>query len=482
MHQLSRSLEILPTALLTEDLIDCVRMNTSTLSTTPQNVKSPSKPRYGDRFMPARVGNSWHVTYPESPDKKVVKDEVDIDSDDDTAKPSSNTEVLDEQCSTYSCLLKNEVLGYDFDSSTVLDSPKKSSCRKLFHYNTTERPIKNTNNGEAFSPYSPSPVSSSSQKLLRTPVNKRRRIPKTPYKVLDAPDLADDFYLNLLDWSSQDVVGIGLGTHVYMWSAVNSEVTSLVDMQEFRDRPTSIKWNEKLHDQRVPVLDWSGNNIFSGSKDRCVKVMDVRAPECGAVHSYSGHKQEVCGLKWSSFNSSLASGGNDNAVMLCRLSWSPHSRHVLASGGGTQDRCIKFWNTITGSCVASIDTNSQVCNIEWSPYSNEIVSTHGYAHNHVAIWKYPSLKLVAKLKGHTQRVLYMALAPDGKRYALEPVTKRYRFGQFFRKSPCRVKKLSWTGAYGMGSEDFKLWTKLSSLNISGARTSLNETLEGSIMK
>ncbi|ODM89259.1 Fizzy-related protein [Orchesella cincta] len=447
-------------------------MNTSTLSTTPQNVKSP-KPRYGDRFMPARVGNSWHVTYPESPDKKVVKDEVDIDSDDDTAKPSSNTEVLDEQCSTYSCLLKNEVLGYDFDSSTVLDSPKKSSCRKLF----------------ILLIYKFERISSSSQKLLRTPVNKRRRIPKTPYKVLDAPDLADDFYLNLLDWSSQDVVGIGLGTHVYMWSAVNSEVTSLVDMQEFRDRPTSIKWNEKgdllaigshegciriydtenkkcifeeqLHDQRVPVLDWSGNNIFSGSKDRCVKVMDVRAPECGAVHSYSGHKQEVCGLKWSSFNSSLASGGNDNAVMLWSLharkpimtlkeheaaikglSWSPHSRHVLASGGGTQDRCIKFWNTITGSCVASIDTNSQVCNIEWSPYSNEIVSTHGYAHNHVAIWKYPSLKLVAKLKGHTQRVLYMALAPDGETICTGASDETLRFWKVFEKSPCRVKKSS----------------------------------------
>ncbi|CAL8102212.1 unnamed protein product [Orchesella dallaii] len=462
-------------------------MDGSPLSKIPQTLKSPSKPRYGDRFIPARVGNSWHMTYPETPDKKVVKDELDIDSDDDAVKPTSNKETGEDQCSTYSCLLKNEVLGYDFDSSAILESPKKPSCRKLFHYNTTERPFKNMKNGEAFSPYSPSPVSSSSQRLLRTPVSKRRRIPKTPYKVLDAPDLADDFYLNLLDWSSQDVVGIGLGTHVYMWSAVNSEVTSLIDMHEFRDRPTSIKWNEKgdllaigshegciriydtenkkciyeeqLHDQRVPVLDWSGNNIFSGSKDRCVKVMDVRAPECGAVHSYSGHKQEVCGLKWSTFNSCLASGGNDNAVMLWSLharkpimtlkeheaaikglSWSPHSRHVLASGGGTQDRCIKFWNTITGGCVASIDTSSQVCNIAWSPYSNEIVSTHGYAHNHVAVWKYPSLKLVAKLKGHNQRVLYMALAPDGETICTGASDETLRFWKVFEKSPCRAKK------------------------------------------
>lgn len=29
-----------------------------------------------------------------------------------------------------------------------------------------------------------------------------RKVPKLPFKVLDAPSLKDDFYLNLLDWSS----------------------------------------------------------------------------------------------------------------------------------------------------------------------------------------------------------------------------------------------------------------------------------------
>lgn len=35
-------------------------------------------------------------------------------------------------------------------------------------------------------------------------------ISKTPYKVLDAPQLKDDYYLNLLDWSAQDVLAVGL--------------------------------------------------------------------------------------------------------------------------------------------------------------------------------------------------------------------------------------------------------------------------------
>jgi cell division cycle 20-like protein 1 (cofactor of APC complex) len=30
------------------------------------------------------------------------------------------------------------------------------------------------------------------------------------------------------------------------------------------------------------------------------------------------------------------------------LSWSPHQHGLLASGGGTKDRTIRFWNTIEG--------------------------------------------------------------------------------------------------------------------------------------
>jgi cell division cycle 20-like protein 1 (cofactor of APC complex) len=42
--------------------------------------------------------------------------------------------------------------------------------------------------------------------------------------VLDAPELQDDFYLNLVDWSSQNVLSVGLGTCVYLWSACTSQV------------------------------------------------------------------------------------------------------------------------------------------------------------------------------------------------------------------------------------------------------------------
>lgn len=102
-----------------------------------------------------------------------------------------------------------------------------------------------------------------------------------------------------------------------------------------------------------------------------------------------GHSQEVCGLKWASSGSQLASGGNDNLLFVWdaarlttmrsgqsntqylhkldqhqaavkALGWCPFQANVLASGGGTADRCIKFWNTQSGACIQSVDTLSQV--------------------------------------------------------------------------------------------------------------------------
>ena len=43
-----------------------------------------------------------------------------------------------------------------------------------------------------------------------------RIIPPTPERILDAPNLIDDYYLNLLDWSVDNVVSIGLGIIFYL--------------------------------------------------------------------------------------------------------------------------------------------------------------------------------------------------------------------------------------------------------------------------
>jgi cell division cycle 20-like protein 1, cofactor of APC complex len=46
--------------------------------------------------------------------------------------------------------------------------------------------------------------------MVKTSSKKERKIQKMPFKILDAPELMDDFYLNLVDWSSLNVLAVGL--------------------------------------------------------------------------------------------------------------------------------------------------------------------------------------------------------------------------------------------------------------------------------
>lgn len=89
-----------------------------------------------------------------------------------------------------------------------------------------------------------------------------RRIAKTPYKVLDAPDICDDFYLNLVDWSSQNVLAVGLNRCVYVWSACTSQVSRLCEVDE-DNKVTSVAWSNK------------GNHVAVGSDEGITEVWDV---------------------------------------------------------------------------------------------------------------------------------------------------------------------------------------------------------------
>lgn len=323
--------------------------------------------------------------------------------------------------------------------------------------------------------YSLSPVRYNSQQLLLNSERPPRAVSKVPFKVLDAPELADDFYLNLVDWGSANILGVGLGSSVYMWNAHSSRVTKLCTLED--DTVTSVSWIQKGthiaigtgkgmvqiwdadksrrlrtmtgHTARVGSLAWNTHILTSGSRDRHIYHRDVRAPD-QYIRKLAGHKQEVCGLKWNSEDGQLASGGNDNKLMVWdklsetplwkfsdhnaavkALAWSPHQRGLLASGGGTADRRIIFHDTLKGTVVNDIDTGSQVCNLSWSKNSNEIVSTHGYSQNQIVVWKYPSMTQVASLTGHTYRVLYLAMSPDGRTVVTGAGDETLRFWSVF---------------------------------------------------
>ncbi|XP_022919018.1 cell division cycle protein 20 homolog [Onthophagus taurus] len=319
--------------------------------------------------------------------------------------------------------------------------------------------------------------------------NTNRYIPQAPDRILDAPDIVDDFYLNLIDWSGNNILAAALGTRVYLWNAGTGKIDELVELP---DTVCSLSWiqegdylaigttqgttdiwdcatSKRLramdgHSARVGSLAWNSYVVSSGSRSGQIIHHDVRQRE-HQISVLSGHTHEVCGLKWSTDGKYLASGGNDNVLNVWQtvngghhtnntplfsftqhqaavkaLAWCPWQPHILASGGGTADRHIRFWNCNIGSCINSVDTKSQVCSLLWSTNYKELVSGHGFANNQLIIWKYAGMTKVAELTGHTARVLHLAISPDGSTVLSAGADETLRLWNCFAKNPVKAKE------------------------------------------
>jgi cell division cycle 20-like protein 1 (cofactor of APC complex) len=84
---------------------------------------------------------------------------------------------------------------------------------------------------------------------------------------------------------------------------------------------------------------------------------------------------------------------HDHKAAVKAIGWCPNNPSIIASGGGTADRHIRFFSTQTLSQNHSIDTGkfrnylgSQICNLVFSKISNEMITTHGYSLNQINLW------------------------------------------------------------------------------------------------
>ena len=427
------------------------------LGVTPRTESrvSFSRNSMGDRLVPTRAHNSWDAAFHGR--QRVAE------------SGSGNRTLL-------GCVLENEILNSGIEN--VRDS---NAERRVLHFDSPLKPRNPVSHS-----YSLSPLSLASQRLLQSPQIKPRKIEQRAFRVLDAPGLLDDFYSNLIDWSSRDVLAVALANRVYLWKTrLISELLPQGAM------PGSVAWNESgdllaigTSDGRVQIIDtdtgqeirtlngdtkwvrslaWNGQQLSSGRQGGLILQQDIRTPSLISEKKLSGHKSHVCGLKWSPNYQQLASGGNDdkllvwdsrNSVPVCTftehtgcvkaIAWSAHRSGLLASGGGRKDRCIRIWNTNfnNSKSVKCVDTMSQVCNLAWSKHSSELVSTHGYMDNCIFIWQYPRMTQVTRLQGHSSRILYMAMSPDGEDIVTGAPDETLRFYKVFSKNQSPKKTRS----------------------------------------
>lgn len=327
--------------------------------------------------------------------------------------------------------------------------------------------------------------SGSSSKLLRPSVASARakKIPSAPERVLDAPNIVDDFYLNLVAWSLTNLIVIGLEDAVYVWNALTGSVGLLCEVPG--KLVTSLRWSDDgsyislgKDDGTVEIWDietnsrlrtlaysttgriaahaWLQHLLTSGSKEGTINHSDVRVSNHLVGQRENTHVAEVCGVEYRGDGQQFSTGGNDNVVAIWdarnmggeaifkknnhhaavkAMAWCPFQSLLLVTGGGTSDKSIHFWNTSTGARVNLIETESQISSLNWGYTKGtgyEVVATHGYPSNSISLFHYPTLQKTGEIThAHDSRILNGCLSPDATSLATVAGDENLKFWSLF---------------------------------------------------
>jgi WD40 repeat protein len=197
-------------------------------------------------------------------------------------------------------------------------------------------------------------------------------------------------------------------------------------------RPSS---SVQLFNSSVLCCAWYNETIIAGTRDGLLGFFDTKSGESRIRDDF--HREEICSLSFRNDSTVFATSSNDTTVKIWDIrqmesplrvyeehlaavravAWSPLAPGIIASGGGTSDKMIRIWNIENGETLNTMNTGSQVCNLFWNEEYNEILSTHGFSQHQLALWKGSDLTILAQFYEHKQRVLFMAVSPDGTRVA-----------------------------------------------------------------
>ncbi|QPG72874.1 hypothetical protein FOA43_000177 [Brettanomyces nanus] len=298
------------------------------------------------------------------------------------------------------------------------------------------------------------------------------------FKVLDAPGLRNDYYSNTVCWSKEsDVLAVGLGAFLYIWNEkqgtipmqrLNSEIVSSVSYSSSGILAVGTKTGRiTLYDsgsQKIAVssilkpstgiscIKWVNDHslFYAGDDSGDVALYEFeKNRDLDGVYRYTVvtrmtircNQQQVCGIDVNPECTQLAVGSNDNSCTLYRIddlrkpkkmftlnhqaavkavAFCPWMSNLLSTGGGSKDRCIRFWHTTSGTLVKKFETKGQVTSLIWSRSRKELLATFGFGspgekNGLLRVYAYPSLRVVKKVDSNSEmRVLTADLSYDQK--------------------------------------------------------------------
>uniref|UniRef100_A0AC35U0Y7 WD_REPEATS_REGION domain-containing protein n=1 Tax=Rhabditophanes sp. KR3021 TaxID=114890 RepID=A0AC35U0Y7_9BILA len=299
---------------------------------------------------------------------------------------------------------------------------------------------------------------------------KKRVYAASEIRILDAPNILDDFYTNPVDWGQNNLVAVALSDSVYVWDPVTGDAEELFSIEGNGIVITSVKFTNTAqyisvgtNDGKIHVIDveakrktrtitsqmskigcqtWNHNNLTVGTGSGGIYHHDARVKE-HKISMTSAHNEEVCGLAWSHDKKYLASSGADCNIQV----WNGASAYsnpdfiyktlvghtgsvkalafptwtyfydCLASGGATNDGTVKLWNLGTGEIVREIETHSSVNGIYINEEYREVLSFHGNSANRVSAWSFDQLKPLHSYGAYPERIISHAISP-GHEYVL----------------------------------------------------------------
>lgn len=234
-----------------------------------------------------------------------------------------------------------------------------------------------------------------------------RQISSQPDKILDAPDYRDDFYLNLIDWSTTNNLAVALDRDLYIWNATTKSISQLFSMDERSDSNgedddyiTACSWITKgnilavgsskqnsvelwdvakqtrvrtmrSHTARVASIAWNSHVLTTGSRSGDIHQHDVRVAK-HHVGTFRTHTQEVCGLKWNSDGRHLASGANDNLVAIWDTNNTSMRTHSDETATATPNNA-----EITRPLHVLREHTAAVKALAWCPWQLNVLATGG---------------------------------------------------------------------------------------------------------
>lgn len=300
------------------------------------------------------------------------------------------------------------------------------------------------------------PIPDFDPELFLNPASRRPVITSKTVKVLDAPGMEDNFYYKSIDFSRTNNLMVTLGNTLYQFeyqhnqtdelfhAPVEHEICSVACHPEIDVLSVGVTTGEIViidHEtqQTMRKLYTSSSrtravacvfhdHIFGhGDKKGRVYLYDIRNNR-KEFALFESHDQEVCSVQFSDFNSHLfATGGNDNRVVVYdlrllkplktldfhqaavkALRFSKTKQREMFSGGGSGDQKLCRWDVSKMKVKKQKNLGSQICSLEVSK-NGLLVSTHGWPNNQVEVRDSESFRLLACFKGHTQRVLDVAI-------------------------------------------------------------------------